>query len=156
MKKVLILFLISSILLSCTPQEDTPIPQVYPYEHSVEEIDLVNKINHYRDSLGKGTVVIVEHVSYKCMEHNDYMILNGEMTHDYFYQRSENIKQVCDATRVGEILAYNFSTNTTVLSAWKGSSTHDTLIRSEYKRIGVSIRVNPINNRKFYTVIFID
>jgi hypothetical protein len=82
------------------------------------------------------------------------MISNGTLSHDYFYQRSENIKQVCGATRVGEILGYNYSLNSSVLRAWQTSPTHDTLIRSEFRRIGISISTNPVNNRKFYTVIF--
>jgi|688.fasta_scaffold788014_1 uncharacterized protein YkwD len=153
MKLTVIALTCIGLLNSCTRQEDIQIePQ--SYSHSVVELDLLDKINHYRDSLGKGTLNIVEHASYICSEHNEYMISNGTLSHDYFYQRSENIKQVCGATRVGEILGYNYSLNSSVLRAWQTSPTHDTLIRSEFRRIGISISTNPVNNRKFYTVIF--
>jgi uncharacterized protein YkwD len=157
MKKFLTLILIVTMSLSCSRNEQNEEPLVsYPYTHNETELDLLEKINNFRDSIGLSQVFLVEHASYKCEEHNYYMISENSLSHDYFYDRSENIKKVCHAERVGEILAYNYITNQSVLQAWLNSAAHDTLIRSEFYRVGISIRVNPENNRKFYTVIFFD
>ena len=153
MKKILLLLAIF-LMFSCS-KDDEPVLETFNYTHNDTEIDLFNKINHYRDSLGVETLSLVEHVSYKCMEHNEYMIDSNVINHDYFYDRGINIQKVCHATKVGEILAYNYQTNKSALSAWINSSCHDTILSGEYKRIGLSIRVD-INNRKYYTAIFID
>lgn len=155
MRKVIVTLIIA-VSFSCSNHQDKPVPQVYSYAYNQDELDLLDRINSYRDSVGVETLALVEHVSYKCLEHNEYMIEKNSISHDYFYNRSENIKQVCDATRVGEILAYNYNTNTSVLLAWKSSPAHDTLVKSKFRRVGISIRQSPTTNRKFYTVIFID
>ena len=153
MRKIIILFTVF-LMFSCSKEND-PVLETFNYSHSDIEIDLLNKINHYRDSLGVSQVSLVEHISYKCMEHNEYMINTNNINHDYFYDRATNIEKVCRATKVAEILAYNYQTNNSVLNAWINSACHDTILKNEFKRIGLSIRVGP-NNRKYYTVIFIN
>jgi uncharacterized protein YkwD len=153
MKKILLLLTIF-LFISCS-KKDEPILETFNYTYTDSEIDLFNRINHYRDSLGVGTVSLVEHVSYKCMEHNNYMITNNIVNHDYFYDRYTNIENVCEATKVAEIIAFNYQTNKSVLRAWINSSCHDTIIEGDFKRIGISIRENQVH-RKYYTVIFID
>lgn len=154
MKKLLLVLFTSILILSCS-KDDEQVLVTYNYTHSDSEIDLLNRINHYRDSIGIGQVSLVGHISYKCGEHNDYMITNNVVNHDYFYDRSTNIEKICHATKVGEIIAYNYQTNKSVLIAWMNSPCHDTVIKSEFKRIGISIKENP-DHRKYYTVIFID
>ena len=152
--KIFTLLILGILTLSCAKDNNEPL-KVQSYVFSDTEIDLFNKINHFRDSIGVGELTLVQHVSYKCMEHNEYMINNNIVNHDYFYDRSTNIQNVCGATNVGEVIAYNYLTSSSVLLAWLNSPTHDTIIRSEFKRIGISIRESP-NHRKYYTVIFID
>lgn len=156
MKKILGILLALALTISCTADDSAPTPPAQPYTFSDTEIDLFNKINHFRDSVGVGQLTLIEHVSFKCQEHNQYMIDNNVVNHDYFYDRSTNIQQVCHAHRVGEIIAYNYYTNNSVMAAWINSPCHDTIIRTEFNRIGIAITVNPTNNRKYYTVIFID
>jgi uncharacterized protein YkwD len=153
MKKVLFI-LLAITTISCSKGAET-IPPTYKYISSTDEIEMLNTINHYRDSLGKQPVTLVEHVSFKCEEHNEYMIINNIINHDYFYDRSENIKQVCHAMHVGEIIAYNYNTCKSTVNAWMNSPCHDTILRSDFKRIGISIRENT-QHQKYYTVIFID
>jgi uncharacterized protein YkwD len=155
MRVVFISLIILTLTISCS-KEDKQVLAIEHYTYDDNEIDLFNKINHFRDSIGIGQVTLVEHVSYKCMEHNQYMMDNNLVNHDFFYDRSTNIENVCGATKVAEILAYNYQTNKSALMAWLNSPCHDTIVRSEFLRIGVSIRENPINNRKYYTVIFLN
>lgn len=155
MKKIILILVIFITTLSCSQKEEYVDLTPRSYEHSVQEVDLLNKINTLRDSLGLGQVYLVEHISFKCYEHNLYMCDKNAISHDYFYDRWINLERVCDATRIGEIVAYNYNTNQSVLEAWKNSPCHDTIVKGYYTRIGISILTNP-DNRKYYTVIFID
>ena len=138
MKKILIIALVLTTF-SCSNQVDKTL-KYYPFENSQNEMSLLNDINNYRASLGVGKLVISQHVSYKCSEHNDYMIRMNTLTHNGFVERSENIQQVCGATSVGEVLACNFSTNESVLRGWKNSVTHDTVVKGTFNRVGISIK----------------
>ena len=140
--------------LSCSNQNSN-LTKSYPYKSSETELLLLKIINSYRDSIGVGKVVIVEHVSYVSSEHVKYMIRIGKPTHDGFVSRAENIKEVCDATIVGEILAYNFDTNESVMKGWINSDRHDTIAKGIFKRIGISIKEDP-EGKKYYSVMFID
>lgn len=152
-----IFFLLTVMLLvSCTKDEIYKDLTIHTYTQSSDEIDMLNRINHYRDSIGVQQVSLLEHVSYKCYEHNQYMIENNVVNHDYFCDRSTNIQNIYGAVHVGEIIAYNYTTNRSALVAWNNSPCHDTIIRSEFNRVGISITENPTNHRKYYTVIFID
>ena len=52
-------------------------------------------------SQGLNALQVVNHISYKSKEHNEYMIDNNVVNHDYFEQRSNNIINVLGAVRVG-------------------------------------------------------
>lgn len=156
MKRILMLFIVVVLGFSCHNGDEDKNLVVQTYDSSPTEIDLLNKINHFRDSIGVGEVQLVQHVSYKCYEHNQYMIQTNTINHDYFQDRVNNIQQVCGAVKVSEILAFNYQTNNNVMHAWINSPCHDTIIESEFSRIGISVTVNPTNNKKYYTVIFLD
>jgi uncharacterized protein YkwD len=156
MKKIILGLIMSLLISSCTKEDLPENLTTYPYTYSDIELDMLNKINHYRDSVGVSELTIIEHISYKCYEHNQYMIDNNVFNHDYFYDRVINLQKIYNAIYIGEIVAYNYITNDSALEAWKNSSAHDTLIKSVYSRVGISISINPNNNRKYYTVIFIN
>jgi uncharacterized protein YkwD len=154
MKLALIMITCVSLLFSCAKTESVQIePQ--SYSHSALELDLLAEINHYRDSIGVGVVTIEEHASFLSSQHNEYMIDANAISHDYFPDRVYSITNLFHCIRVGEIVAYNYQTNRSVLKAWNNSPCHDTIIRSEFTRIGISIREANLH-RKFYTVIFFD
>ena len=122
MKKLIYILFATSLLIACS-NSDTPTDlTVHTYTHTDNEMDLFNKINHFRDSIGVNELVLIDHVSFKCMEHNEYMIQNNVINHDYFYDRSTNIQNIYHCVDVGEILGYNYQTNKSVLSAWLNSS----------------------------------
>lgn len=158
MKKILILTMVSFALITISCKNSTKTPTeplvTHDYTYNDGELEMLGVINKFRDSIGVGTVTLNNHVSYKCMEHNDYMIGKGVASHDYFQSRSDNIIAVCKATRVGEIIAYNYSTNRSALWAWRNSPKHDTILKQSFKQVGISIRESD-KKKKYYTVIFI-
>lgn len=150
-------FVLVLTLVSCSndSQEETEDLQlVTTYDYSTEEIDLANKINDYRVSVGLNTLERINHISYKSAEHNQYMIDNNVVNHDYFDSRANNIMQVLGAVKVGENIAYNFSTPNAAINAWKNSPGHKANLDGDYTHFGVSITVNPANGKKYYTNIF--
>ena len=154
MKNILIV-LAAAVMLSSCSENTKKVVETQSYTYSAAELDLLARINHFRDSIGVGQVVILEHASFLCSEHNNYMIDNNVVNHDFFELRAESIISVYNSVHVGEILAYNYITNRSALTAWNNSPCHDTIVRSEFTRVGISIRENELH-KKYYTVIFFD
>lgn len=143
-------------LVSCSSDssEETAAPIVENFSYSDTELDLMGKINQHRASLGLNELQPINHISYKSSEHNDYMIENDVVGHQYFEQRANNIKQVLGARQVSENVAYNYQSNNGVLNAWLASDAHKENIEGDYTHFGISIKTNPNNGKKYYTNIF--
>lgn len=143
-------------LVSCSSDssEETAAPIVENFSYSDTELDLMGKINQHRASLGLNELQPINHISYKSSEHNDYMIQNDVVGHQYFEQRASNIKQVLGAKQVSENVAYNYQSNSGVLNAWLASYEHKENIEGDFTHFGISIKTNPNNGKKYYTNIF--
>lgn len=133
-------------------QEDAVL--ITNYDSNSDEIELARLINEHRVSIGKNALEVVNHISYKSQEHNQYMIDNHVVNHDYFDSRANNIKQVLGAVKVGENIAYNFSTPAAALNAWLNSPGHKANLEGEYTHFGISISVDPETGNKYYTNMF--
>jgi uncharacterized protein YkwD len=153
MKKFFVLILLLTNLTCSDTGISVPIVQ-YTYEYSSTELNMLELINTYRDSMNLNTLTQIEHISYKCHEHNAYMIDNSVMNHDFFYDRSTNIQQVLHATRVGENIAYNYQTNKSALRAWVNSPGHRENLEGTYTNFGISITENT-NHRRYITLILV-
>lgn len=143
-------------LVSCSSDssEEITAPIVENFSYSDTELDLMGRINQHRASLGLNELQPINHISYKSSEHNDYMIENDVVGHQYFEQRASNIKQVLGARQVSENVAYNYQSNGGVLNAWLASDAHRENIEGDYTHFGISIKTNPNNGKKYYTNIF--
>ena len=90
-------FILVLTLVSCSKDsqdEAENLELITNYDYSTEEFDLANRINDYRESVGKNRLELINHISYKSLEHNEYMIENNVVNHDYFDSRANNIMQV--------------------------------------------------------------
>lgn len=148
-------------IVSCTAEEDitkTEIAESQPivlhYEYSDLELETINLINDYRNSIGLNTLEIINHLSYKSEQHDNYMIANNVVNHNDFESRSNNIMKVFGAKNVSENIAYNYNSAKGAFDAWIKSEGHRQNIEGDFTHFGISIRVNPINGRKYYTNIF--
>ena len=151
---------ILSITTSCTTdanEKPTQEPSfiVLNYSYSQDELETMAIINKYRESKGLNSLDRINHVSHKSEEHDHYMIANNVVNHDDFVARSENIIKVLGAVRVSENIAYNYNTSQAAFDAWMNSPNHRENIEGNYTHFGLSIRVNPVNGRKYYTNIFV-
>lgn len=156
MFRALLPIAILMFVTSCSTEETEEVSnlEVKRYAFNPVETDLMNKINDYRVSIGLNVLEPIEHISYKSFEHNDYMIENDVVGHQYFENRSTNIKQVLGAVRVSENIAYNYNSNEGVLYAWLNSEGHKNNIEGDYTHFGLSITIDPESSRKYYTNIF--
>ncbi len=138
-----------------SPSDLTPnLTLITNYDSSLDEVELARLINQYRLSVGKNELEIVNHISYKSQEHNSYMIENNVVNHDFFDVRANNIMQVLGAIKVGENIAYNYSTPNSALEAWLNSPGHKENLDGDYTHFGISISVNSANGKKYYTNMF--
>jgi uncharacterized protein YkwD len=161
MKNVINLFaLLLPILLltSCSSEaesvESTAVETAKSYTHNTKELELLDLVNAYRVENGLNALEIIQHVSYKSEEHNNYMIVTNTVSHDNFSSRKANLEQVVGAVRVGENVAYGFSTPQATLNAWIASEGHRVNLLGNYTHYGLSIRENA-DGRKYYTNIFV-
>lgn len=128
---------------------------VTTYNYNDTELQLVTLINNYRQSIGLNTLQVINHISYKSEEHNEYMIDNNVVNHDYFYDRSENLIEVLGAEKVGENIAYNYLTAESAFNAWMNSPTHKANIEGDFTHFGISVTTDPVTGKKYYTNMFI-
>jgi uncharacterized protein YkwD len=146
------------VLTSCSSDaesvESTAVETAKSYSHTTAELELLDLVNAYRVENGLNALQIIQHISYKSEEHNDYMIATNTVSHDNFSSRKANLEQVVGAVRVGENVAYGFSTPQATLNAWIASEGHRVNLLGNYTHYGLSIRENA-DGRKYYTNIFV-
>lgn len=128
---------------------------VNDYIYNSTELETMSLINAHRTKVGLSELKIINHISFKSEEHDEYMITNNVVNHDDFVARSENIIKVLGAKNVGENIAYNYTTPQSAVDAWLRSQGHKENIEGDYTHFGISVRENPINGKKYYTNIFV-
>lgn len=153
-------FVLVLTLVSCSSDstEDLTIPTeaiTAKYDYSTDELDLLDRVNAYRESQGLNALQPIEYVSIKSEEHTEYMIAKNEINHDFFHERAENIMAVLGASKVNENVAYGYSTPNATLYAWLQSPGHKANIEGNFTHFGASIRTNPETGKKYYTNIFL-
>lgn len=157
--RVLLLVAIIFLMNSCssgssgTNTTATSTQKVMDYTYDSAELETISLINKHRDSIGLKELKVINHISYKSEEHDEYMIANNVVNHDDFLARSENIMEVLGAKTVAENIAYNYNSPQAAVSAWLKSPGHRANIEGNYTHFGLSIRVSA-DGRKYYTNIF--
>ncbi|OXA75819.1 Cysteine-rich secretory protein family protein [Flavobacterium aquidurense] len=125
------------------------------YTYNDSELETMQLINDYRLRIGLNALQIINHISYKCQEHNAYMIEKNVVDHNDFDARSENMMKVLGAKNVGENVAYNYKTSEAVLQAWLESPGHKQNIEGNFTHFGLSVTTDPATGKKYYTNIFV-
>jgi uncharacterized protein YkwD len=124
------------------------------YSYNDSEIETMKLINDYRLSIGLNALEKINHISFKCEEHNTYMIANNVVDHNDFTSRSNNIIAVLGAKKVGENVAYNYRTSEAAVKAWLDSPGHKENIEGDFTHFGLSVTTDPKTGKKYYTNIF--
>ena len=135
--------------------EETESEIIQEYTYAEDETALAKLINDHRESIGLNRLLIVNHISFKSEEHNNYMIENKVVNHDFFEERSQDLISTLGAVAVNENIAYNFATPNSVFNAWLGSDSHRENIEGDFTHFGISIRVDAETGKKYYTNMFV-
>ncbi|MCD9576620.1 CAP domain-containing protein [Flavobacterium soyae] len=124
------------------------------YSYNASELETMQLINDYRVSIGLNALEKINYISYKCEEHNKYMIDNNVVNHNDFVSRSNNIISVLGAKKVGENVAYNYKTSAAAVKSWLESPDHKENIEGDYTHFGISVTTDAAG-KKYYTNIFV-
>ncbi|MFG4004274.1 hypothetical protein B0A67_12295 [Flavobacterium aquidurense] len=164
MKKIMcaMMFVVISITMnSCsadsaegTDNSTTTEALIANYSYNDSETETMKLINDYRLSIGLNALEKINHISFKCEEHNNYMIANNVVDHNDFTSRSNNIVSVLGAKKVGENVAYNYKTSEAAVKAWLDSPGHKQNIEGDFTHFGLSVTTDPKTGKKYYTNIF--
>lgn len=160
-KRIMLFIAILIAMNSCSAdalgsEDNTPVETlVVNYSYNDTELQTMKLINEHRASIGLNTLERINHVSFKCEEHNIYMIDNNVVNHNDFVGRSQNITNVLGAKKVGENVAYNYKTPEAALRAWLESSGHKENIEGDYTHFGLSVMTDTATGKKYYTNIFV-
>ncbi|WP_055096562.1 CAP domain-containing protein [Flavobacterium aquidurense] len=138
-----------------TEENTTTQTLITNYTYNDSEIETMKLINDYRVSIGLNVLEKINHISFKCQEHNTYMIANNVVDHNDFTSRSNNIMSVLGAKKVGENVAYNYKTSEAAVKAWLESPGHKENIEGDYTHFGLSVTTDSKTGKKYYTNIFV-
>jgi uncharacterized protein YkwD len=118
------------------------------------EIEILELINNHRIANNLNALNDMSKVKATAYSHTDYMRNKKEVSHDNFYQRSSSLKNNPGATKVGENVAYGYSSAQSVVNAWLNSSGHKEIIEGDFTNFDISAEKDP-QGKWYFTNIFI-
>ncbi|MDO5968917.1 CAP domain-containing protein [Flavivirga aquimarina] len=162
LKTITLSFIIMSVL-SCTTDKmednnlglyndiDLALVNENDWNMSNTILDLINK---HRSEKGKS--ILKKDTLYAtayAVKHSKYMISTDNVSHDFFYFRSNGLKSkgVID---VSENVAYGYSSAQTVVNAWLKSEAHREVIEGDFSNIGFGVLKSSLKDRYYFTTLF--
>lgn len=122
-------------------------------ELSTQEQALIDLVNQHRKSVGLNALEFSAQVYEYASGHNEYMISQGELSHDNFELRASTISEITSANFVGENVAKDYSLIENALEGWLNSTTHRNTIEGDFTHTTLSIMADSGGN-PYYTQIF--
>ncbi|AXO80425.1 CAP domain-containing protein [Olleya aquimaris] len=160
MKKLLIVVLVcNTFLMSCSSQDETQIEELNTKNinvtYSTLDYEVVELLNAHRISLGLNSLNILDNASAVAISHSQYMVDQGEASHDNFYSRSQHLKNQVNAKTVSENVAYGFTNAQALVNAWLNSDGHRQNIENpELTDLGIACEKDN-SGKRYFTNIFI-
>ncbi len=159
--KLSLLVFLSFVLFSCSKEDDG----IYLNEtteiinknvtYSKIENDILDLVNTHRNSIGIPTLTKMNIVSGVADGHTEYMIETGQISHDNFDERAQELMDNAGAKSVGENVAYGYTTAESVVKSWLKSPEHKAIIENpHFTHFGISTEANS-DGRNFFTQMFI-
>ncbi|MDO6676827.1 CAP domain-containing protein [Tenacibaculum sp. 1_MG-2023] len=156
-QKLLVLFC-ALIITSCSSNEaeiadSTPEMLTSIIEKPIEA-DVLDLINSYRVNNGFSSLNKLQTIKSQTNNHTNYMIEKEEISHDFFHQRKEYLTENANAIKIGENVAYGYSTAEAVVDAWIKSNGHKENIEGDYTHFEITAKKSD-NGKWYYTNIFV-
>lgn len=146
--------MMTSCSTESTDEIGTQYKMVNDFTYNQEELQIEQKINEYRVSKGLAPLEKINHISSLSEGHDQYMISTKTVDHSYFNEREGNLKATLGAKKVGENIAYGYSTVSATFNAWLNSDLHRMNIEGDYTHFGFAVRKDT-NGDMYITNIFI-
>jgi len=124
------------------------------FDYSAIETEILTLVNEHRKSLDLAPLAPIAEISVEAESHNYYMLEVGEVSHDNFGVRYENLVKTVGAKAVSENVGYGYRTADAVVKAWLNSKGHKENIEGNHSHFGVSV-LDDENGRNYFTNIFI-
>ncbi len=160
LSQVVVLLVLSISLFSCSVEDELSNPEIYNTENIIVEYnpidyEILELINVYRTTLNLEPLGILNEASKEAINHNQYMIDAGAVSHDFFYTRSQNLVEAVEAKKVLENVGYGFSNAESVVNAWINSDSHrENIEDSNVTDFGISTSKDE-NGKYYFTNIFV-
>ncbi len=144
------------MVTSCTkePYDPAEIPDIPEAENAVEvEQELMGIVNDHRTSLGYSSLQYSPVAHEYANKHNDYMIAQGDLSHDNFSARASGIASEVNAEYVAENVAKDYDTASEAFQGWLNSSSHKKTMEDEFTHTAVSVKKDA-NGNFYFTQLF--
>ncbi len=159
--KLSLLVFLSFVLFSCSKEDDgiylNQTAEVINKNvtYSKIESNILDLVNAHRTSIGLSTLTKMNLVSGVADGHTEYMIETGQISHDNFDERAQELMDKAGAKSVGENVAYGYTTAESVVNGWLNSPEHKAIIENpNFTHFGISTEANS-DGRNFFTQMFI-
>lgn len=118
------------------------------------EIQILELINNHRLSIGLNPLENMDIIKSQAYEHTEHMVIENEISHDNFFERSNFLKSNAGAKVVSENVAFGYTKAESVVSAWLNSESHKKNIEGDYTNFDLSAEQD-LEGKWYYTNIFI-
>ncbi|WP_111307197.1 CAP domain-containing protein [Confluentibacter sediminis] len=118
------------------------------------ELEILELINDHRLSVGLNPLQNMDLIKSQAFSHTDYMVEAQEVSHDYFYDRSNFLKKNAGAVKVSENVAYGYTSAQSLVNAWLKSEGHKANIEGDFTNFDISAE-KATDGKWYYTNIFI-
>lgn len=144
------------LLFSCSEEDAIPL---IDEDNSTEigELTIADEIlalvNQHREEQGLAILKRNSTADDLSVKHTHYMIAQGEISHDNFNARFQELQRKVNAKGAGENVASGYRDAISVMNGWLNSSGHKANIEGNYTHIGLAAIKNA-QGRYFYTQLF--
>lgn len=125
-----------------------------PLEYSSIELEVLDLVNAYRSQQGLSNLLYLDEGSIQAAGHNDHMIENDEVCHDFFGNRYQALVNLVNAKAVSENVAFGYRTAEAAVNAWIKSDGHRENMEGEHTHFGISVKEDK-DGKFYYTNIFV-
>lgn len=132
---LILILLLLLLFISCTKEEIVESKYVPNTDiYTDYQLDMLNQLNAKRAEYGAGPVIPEITLTSLAKTHANYMYAVNNISHDYFWSRYIQ----SEATRFGEVCAYNFQNAASEITAFENSESHlNCMINPSYKYCGI-------------------
>jgi uncharacterized protein YkwD len=144
------LIALNLLVVSCSKEDLSSNEIDVSFTITEQILDLANE---HRISIGKEKLIRSIDADQVADIHTNYMIDQGLISHDNFYKRMEELKDLVNAKAVGENVAFGYASGESVMEGWLNSPGHKANIEGDFTHVGISA-IKDENGRYYYTQLF--